>query len=89
MVCAYVNVYIKGQVRENGLLVSMNAGFELGEKVDVKVGNQEVFVHCHKAIGINVDSLYLLTLILILTNCIYGFSPKTNHVEQDVTGQGL
>ena len=29
MVCAYVNVYIKGQVRENGLLVSVNAGFEL------------------------------------------------------------
>ena len=29
MMCAYVNMYAKGQVRENGLLVSMNAGFEL------------------------------------------------------------
>ena len=29
MMCAYVNVYTKGQVRENRLLVSVNAGFEL------------------------------------------------------------
>ena len=29
IMCAYVNMYAKGQVRENGLLVSMNAGFEL------------------------------------------------------------
>ena len=40
MVCVYVNVYAKGQVRENGSLVSMNAGFELGEEVDVKWGNR-------------------------------------------------
>ena len=89
MVCVYVNVYAKGQVRENGSLVSMNAGFVLGKEVDVKVGEQEVFVHCHKAMGINVGSLYPLTLILTLTNCIHGFSSKTDHVEQDVTGWGL
>ena len=33
MVCAYVIVYAKGQVRENGSLVSVNAGFELDEGV--------------------------------------------------------
>ena len=76
-------------MRENRLLVSMNAGFELGEEVDVKVGEQEVFVHCHKAMGINVGSLYPLTLILTLTNCIHSFSPKTDYVEQDVTRWGL
>ena len=29
MMCVYMNVYAKGQVRENRLLVSVNAGFEL------------------------------------------------------------
>ena len=57
----------------------------------MKVGDQEVFDHCHEAMGINVGSLYpsILILILTLTDCIYDFSPKTNHVEQDVTRQGL
>ena len=29
MMCVYVNMYVKGQVRENRLLVSVNSGFEL------------------------------------------------------------
>ena len=39
MMCVYMNIYVKGQVRKNGLLVSMNAEFELGEEVDMKVGD--------------------------------------------------
>ena len=53
----------------------------------MKVGDQEVFDHCCEATGLNVGSLYPLTLTL--TNCIHGFSPKTDHVEQDVTRWGL
>ena len=55
----------------------------------MKVGDQEVFDHCHKAMGVNVGSLYPSILILTLTDRIYGFSPKTDHVEQDVTRWGL
>ena len=29
IICMYVNMYVKGQVRENRLLVSVNSGFEL------------------------------------------------------------
>ena len=29
MMCAFMNMYAKGQMRENRLLVSMNAGFKL------------------------------------------------------------
>ena len=55
----------------------------------MKVGDQEVFDHCRKATGVNMGSLYPSILILTLTDCIHGFSPKTDHVEQDVTRQGL
>ena len=79
MVCAYVIVYAKGQVRENGSLVSVNAGFELDEGADVKAGDREVFVHCLEAMGINVGSLYPSTLILTLTDRIHDLSPKTDH----------
>ena len=46
----------------------------------MKAGDQEVFDHCHKAMGVNVSSLYLSILILTLTNHIHNLSPKTNHV---------
>ena len=46
----------------------------------MKAGDQKVFNHCHKAIGVNVGSLYPSILILTLTNHVHNLSPKTDHV---------
>ena len=45
----------------------------------MKVGDQEVFDHCCEATGLNVGSLYPLTLILTLTDRVHDLSPKTDH----------